>query len=343
MAEQVPRGSATYVEFARLYELAAQLQPYRAGRWNGELHASSNGLGHFDHLSGTIEMSRELLRDGLPGVPGSDPRPHARALATVLQRATQAEMALDAPDKPNAVRDDRSLGLNDGIASVRTAEDFSAFVQLAGHPQLTFDPSRRTGTDAAANELINQASGARVGRVELIDQLGQEAVTRQFDTLADAVVQNRLHGVVLVDQPAVRRRLIEGMLHPAWEELAGRSPEAGRHVAEEIGRALNAKVDEIRREASHPGQDAATDTTERGSGAEAALGGEREFGGEQTYRPGGGEPTVVGDAPASRFLSGMASAQGAGRKPSLGDGSRKQTSGSGAGVHPRGPGGAGLG
>jgi hypothetical protein len=52
---------------------------------------------------------------------------------------------------------------------------------------------------------------------------------------------------------------------------------------------------------------------------------------------------VVGDAPASRFLSGMASAHGAGRKPSLGDGSRNQASGSGAGLHPRGPGGTGRG
>lgn len=329
MAEQVPQGSATYVEFARLYDLAAQLQPNRAGRWNGELRASS-GLGHFDHLTGTIEVNRTLLRDGLPGVPGSDPRLHARALATVLQRATQAEMTLDAPGKPNAVRDDRSLGLNDGIASVRTAEDFSAFVQLAGHPQLTFDPSRRTGTAAAANELINQASGVRVGRIELTDQLGQQPVAMQFDQLADAVVQNRLHDVALADQQAVRHELIGAMLHPAWEKLAGRSPEAGKHVAEEIGRALNSKVDDIRRRASHPGQNVTTDGPEQApgpqpsAGTQPSSGRQRESGGEHKSDPDAGIPTVVGDAPAARFLSGMAPAGGmAGAPPGAGQGGRR--------------------
>ncbi|HET6743120.1 MAG TPA: hypothetical protein VFH76_29475 [Kribbella sp.] len=356
MAEGVPKGSATYAEFARLYEVAAGLQPNAAGRWTGELRASSV-LGHFDQLTGTIEVNRTLLRDGLPGVPGSDPRLHARALATVLQRAAQAEMPLDAPGDPNGVRDERSLALNDGIASVRTAEDFSAFVQQLGHPQLAFDPSHRTGASAAANELINQASGVRVDRDELVDRLGQGPVAMQFDQLADAVVQNRLHDVVRADdQQAVRHELIETMLHPAWKELAGRSSEAGRHVAEEIGHALNAKVDEIRRKASRPDQAVTTDGMDRpaggverttggmehAAGTRAAGGAEHQSGGEQKSRSDDGAPTVVGDAPAARFLSGVASAhRAAGRKPSLGDGSRNQASGSGAAVHARGPGGLG--
>ncbi|MFF0270581.1 hypothetical protein [Kribbella sp. NPDC004536] len=327
-AQRVPEDSAAYREFARLYDLARELRPTAVDGWNRALYAT-NGPGGFDHQSGAIGVDEPLLRHELTGRPSATPRRQAHALATVLHRATEAGMPKDAPGAANAVRNEQSLALHDGIASVRAATDFRTFAVMAGYPHATFDPSENTGTYAAANALIHQVSGPRLDREELLERLNQGPVAMQFDQLADAVVENRLRDhVAPEDRPAVRRVLIGTMLHPAWEGLAGQSPEAGRHVADEIGRALNAKVDEIRQSGPHGQRDASAG----GTGAEAVrvpvedvrapVGAVRAQ--VDGVRAAGGEVSVAGgEVPVARFLSGVAPAGGAaGRKPLLGDGSR---------------------
>lgn len=322
-AQRVPENSPTYREFTRLYDLARQLRPTVADRWNRELYATS-GRGGFDQHTGAIGVHELLLREGLTRDPAANPRRQARALDAVLTRATQAGMKLEAPGEANAVRTTQSRGLHDGVAAVRAADDFEAFAELAGYDGLSFGGEQHSGAYAAANGLIQQASGVSVDRRELIDRLSQGPAVMQFDQLAEAVVRNRLEEIAPaegVDRQAVRHELVETMLHPQWESLAGRSPEAGQHVAEEIGRGLNAKVEEIRRRGPHPARIAETgDVPQQQVGGEAPADATRQ----QTPEPEPARhPAQVEEVPAARFLSGVAPAAGAaGRGSALGDGSR---------------------
>lgn len=313
-AERVPEDSPTYREFTRLYDLARQLRPSVADRWNRELYATS-GRGGFDQDTGAIGIHEPLLREGLTRRPTANTRRQALALDAVLTRVTQAGMDLDAPGEANAIRTTQSRGLHDGVAAVRAVDDFEAFTELADYEGLSFDGRQHTGAYAAANNLISQASGPRVDRRDLLDRLSQGPATMQFDQLAEAVVRNRLQEVAPAegaDRQAVRRELITTMLHPQWDSLAQRSPEAGQHVAGEIGRALNAKVDEIRQRSQRPGQE---------TGGDGTL--QQDV--ERTPAPAAQQPgQKAQEVPAARFLSGLAPAAGAaaGRAPSLGDGSR---------------------
>ncbi|GAA1569697.1 MULTISPECIES: hypothetical protein [Kribbella] len=316
--QRVPEDSPAYREFARLYDLARQLRPTEVDRWKGDLYAT-DGPGGFDRRTGAIGIDEPLLLHELTGRASSTPRRQAQALATVLHRATEAGMHQDAAGAVNAVRNGRSLALHDGFASVRAASDLGTFAEMAGYPEPRFDPARTGGTYAAANNLINQVSGARVDRVALLRQLSHGPVAMHFDQLADAVVQNRLHDTVR-DEPGaqqrVRRELIATMLHPAWDSLAQRSPEAGARVAEEIGSALNAKVDEIRRRSPQTPQVAASD---------------------------GPQPEPTKPRPqqesTARFLTGLAPAgRATGQTPSLGDGSRAAAQHATPAARPRTPG-----
>ncbi|MFD3405916.1 hypothetical protein ACFWUU_34835 [Kribbella sp. NPDC058693] len=310
--QRVPEDSQTYREFARLYDLARRLRPTAVDRWNRELYATSD-LGGFDQASGAIGIHEQLLREGLTRHPAARPQLQAAALATVLDRGTRAGMAVNAPGEANAVQTTESRGLHSGVASVRAANDFEAFTELAGYEGLAFDGQQHSGAYAAANGLIEQASGPRVDRRELIGRLSQGPAVMHFDQLAEAVVRNRLQEVAPAegrDREAVRRELIGTMLHPRWDSLAQRSPEAGRQVAEEIGRALNAKVEELRR--THPWTD-----------REGAEDGARQQGVEQTAPQPEKRTEPSGELAAARFLSGVAPAAGAaGQGSALGDGSR---------------------
>ncbi|MGW6197839.1 hypothetical protein ACWF0M_16975 [Kribbella sp. NPDC055110] len=303
-AQRVPEHSATYQEFARLYDVARRLRPTGIDRWNGELYATS-GLGGFDQRTGAIGVHEPILREGLSQTP--DHRRQAHALATVLHRATHAGMDLDAPREANAVRTNHSLGIAEGFAAVRATNDFTTFSELAGYEGLVFDEQQHTGAYAATTALIAQAAGPRVDRRDLINRLSRGPAVMQFDRLAEGVVRNRLEEVVPgegVDRRAVRGELIGAMLHPRWEELARRSPEAGRQVAEEIGRAVNSKVDEIRHRFQHTAQEPAAD-------------GVRQRAVEPV------RDSKQAEVPAARFLNDVAPAAGAtGERPSLGDGSR---------------------
>lgn len=320
---RVPENSASYREFARLYEIARQLRPTGVDRWNGELYATT-GRGRFDQPTGAIGINQALLRDDLTGQPTSNPRRQARALATVLNRAAQAGTELDEPGAPNAVRTNHSLALADGTAWVRAGADFRAFARMAGYPHLAFDGPPDTGAYAAANGLVEQASGTRVGRLELLDQLSRGPVVMQFDRLAEGVVRNRLAEVAPAegaDQRAIRAQLIGTMLHPRWAELAQRSPETGRQVAEEIGRALNSKVDELRHRYQPAGPGPASDDVRREHAerrptpdTDATARADTNATARDSEQP---------EVASVRFLDGVAPASGAaGRRPVLGDGSR---------------------
>ncbi|GAA3133441.1 hypothetical protein JOF29_002348 [Kribbella aluminosa] len=315
---RVPENSATYREFVRLYDLARQLRPTGVDRWNRELYATS-GIGGFDQQTGAIGIREPLLREGLTKDPASNARWQARALATVLNRATRAGMHVDAPGEANVVRTTQSRGLQDGVASVRAATDFHAFTRMAGYPNLAFN-DQESGAYAAANELIRQTSGPSVDRQQLVDRLHQGPAMMHFDRLAEGVVRNRLAEVAPaegVDRQAMRRELIGEMLHPQWDSLAQRSPEDGRRVAGEIGQALNAKVDEIRRRSPQTLQVAPSDGRQR----------------EAATKPRPGQESTA------RFLTGLAPAGGAaGQAPSLGDGSRAAAQHATAATRPRAPG-----
>ncbi|HWD82943.1 MAG TPA: hypothetical protein VG497_28785 [Kribbella sp.] len=318
-ARQVPEGSPQHAEFRRLYDVARRLRPARDERWTGELHATT-GPSYFDQGTGRIELNNALLRNGFGGPSVSSSRWQTHALTTVLRHATEAGTDLEAPPGTvNTVRTTHSLALNNGVASVRAVADLQTFARLAGYPPPTFDPTQATGAHAAANSLVQQASGPRVDRSQLLDRLGQGPVAMQFDQLADAVVQNRLYDVVRADdQQGVRRELIGAMLHPAWERLAGQSPEAGQHVADEIGQALNAKVDEIRRRSPETAQVAPSDGPHRESTVKQRPQVESTARFLTGLAPAGGQEEAT-----SRFLTGLAPAGGAaGRTSSLGDGSR---------------------
>jgi hypothetical protein len=326
-AKRVPDDSPAYREFTRLYDLARQLRPTVVDRWNRELYATS-GHGGFGQDTGAIGIHEPLLREGLARHAAANPRLQARALGAVLTRAAQAGMELDAPGEANAIRTTKSRGLHDGVAAVRAATDLQALSRRAGYPSLTLDDRQQSGAYAAANGLIQQASGPSVDRRDLINRLCQGPAVMHFDQLAEAVVRNRLQEVAPaegVDREAGRRQLIATMLHPQWDSLAQRSPEAGQHVAEEISRALNAKVEELRRK--HPWAD--RETPADGLRDQAAHQPENTT--EQSARrpedrteqtglsPGTGDQEVA----AARFLSGVAPAAGAaGRASALGDGSR---------------------
>jgi hypothetical protein len=305
-AQRVPEDSAAYREFARLYDLARRFNPTEVDGWSrsGRALYATSGPGGFDRDTGAIGIDEALLRHELTSRPSDTPRRQAHALATVLRRATEAGTDKDAPGAANAVRNDQSLALHDGVAAVRAAAAFDTFTTMAGYPDLVFDSSRNTGTYAATNDLVEQVSGPRVDRVALLDQLGRGPVAMHFDQLAEAVVQNRLHDVVR-DEPAVRNQLIRTMLHPAWDKLAARSPEAGLHVAGEIRQALNAKVEELRAAGPRSEQTTATDGVQRAA-------------------PDRTGSTPAAEVPGARFLTGMAPAgRAVNSPPQLGQGSRR--------------------
>ncbi|MEU4607984.1 hypothetical protein AB0F43_33810 [Kribbella sp. NPDC023972] len=156
----------------------------------------------------------------------------------------------DAPAEPNAVRTNHSLGLTEGVAELRAAQDFQIFAELAGYPRLVFSEPQYAGAFIATESLVTQTSGFRVDAQLLIDRLVQGPGVMHFDQLAEAVLQNRLAEVVpfrAEDRSAVRAVLIETMLHPQWATLIHRPAQSGRSVVNDIGQALNSKVDELRR------------------------------------------------------------------------------------------------
>ncbi|MFF0342045.1 hypothetical protein [Kribbella sp. NPDC004875] len=325
--QRVPENSPTYREFSRLYDLARQLRPTGVDLWNRELYATSEH-GGFDHQTGAIGIHERILREGLSRDHATDSELQSLALAKVLERATHAGMTIEAPGEPNAVQTTQSRGLHDGLAAVRAATDFQAFNRMSGYPPVKFDNTRLSGAYAATNDLIHQVSGPSVDRQQLVGRLHEGPAVMHFDQLAEGVVHNRLQEVAPPEGPdrqAVRRELISTMLHPQWESLAGRSPEAGRQVAGEIGQALNAKVDEIRRRGPHPDLGVQADGAPRENGARkiAGVAREGEVGGGEPPRDATAPTSARQDVEAARFLSGLAPAAGAtGRTPSLGDGSR---------------------
>lgn len=247
----VPRESATYREFARLYHLARRLRPTGVDRWNADLYATdTKNWGEFSPKTGDMRLSGPLVLQRLIDSPREVSRAQrAEALATVLHEATHAGMPTDAPEEPNAVRTPHSVGLMEGIAEVRAMQDFPAFARLAGHPGLDLPTPAYPGAHAATRNLLQQVSGPAKDRLTIVAEAVHGPAVMHFDQLADGVVKNRLAEVVPYkseDRQAVRAALITAMLHRGWPTLKDMSASTGEDVAEEIRRSLNSKVDEIR-------------------------------------------------------------------------------------------------
>jgi hypothetical protein len=159
-------------------------------------------------------------------------------------------MPTDAPHEANAVRSMHSLGLMEGVAEARTLADFPIFADRAGYSGLSIPEPEYPAAYAAASDLMQQASGPRKSRQELIADATRGPAVMHFDQLADGVLRNRLHDVVpdrAEDRRAVRAALIGPMMHQGWMVLKDhRDVGIGRAVANDIRRALDAKVDEIK-------------------------------------------------------------------------------------------------
>ncbi|WP_350278968.1 hypothetical protein [Kribbella sp. HUAS MG21] len=248
----VDPNSLVYKEVARLYGLARSLRPVTLDRWNGVLVAtSSDTLGGFDPKSGALKLSGHRVLPYLTGslMPGEH-RQQAQALATVLHEATHGGMVIDAPSEPNAVRTEHSYGLTEGFAEVRTFVDFDAFADRAGYDGLTLGDPQYPGAFAATRDLMAHVTGPAYSGNALIDDACRGPGVMHFDQFAHAVVANHLTELTHRDhrtQHAVRRELIEPMLHAHWPTLPGASAATGQIVAREIRSDLDAKIDELRR------------------------------------------------------------------------------------------------
>lgn len=244
--------SASYQEFARLYRLARSIRPAPADRWSGVLLATdTERFGGFCPKSGAMRLSSISVLPYLSGraMPAAMSE-QSQAMATVLHEATHPSIQTDDPAEPNAVRTKHSLGLTEGVAELRAIEDFQLFTRQAGYFGLGVPRPQYDGVYTAADSLVNQASGARLDRLSIINDLVRGPVVAHFDRLANGVVRNRLWDAVPHHdrhQLAARAALIPAMTHELWPRLRDERSTTGVYVAEQVRQALNAKVDEIRR------------------------------------------------------------------------------------------------
>ncbi|TWD72444.1 hypothetical protein FB561_7436 [Kribbella amoyensis] len=318
----IPRDSAAYLEFARLYRAARSLRPSAVDRWNGDLYATDSELwGGFQAKSGDIRVSKHVVLQQLKGSAGPiDPAGQAEALATVLHEATHAGMWIDAPDELNAVRTTHSQNLMEGLAEARALQDFRAFAARTGYRNLSLPQPKYPGAYAAAESLITQATGPSKTRGALFDVITEGPAVMHFDQLADAVLRNRLGDVVPfrpAEREQVRATLIHAMRHDLWQTIAGRPASAGEALGNEIRQHLNAKIDEIRQHYA-PGQNRPFPAESPNQLAVRTA---------RTEKPEAAATTSAqaGTSAASemRFLTGLAPATGATKSaPLLGQGER---------------------
>ncbi|WP_432938663.1 hypothetical protein ACQPXM_27770 [Kribbella sp. CA-253562] len=327
-AHLVPRGTAVYREFERLYRLARTLRPTTTDRWNGVLLAGGSGnWGSVDRRSGAITLSdqhvlRHLRGSGFPSTAAEQ----AQALATILHETTHAGMEIDAPQARNAIRSNLIWNVMEGVAEVRAMADIEAFADRAGYGELPVPDPQYPAPYAAIEGLIVQASGPRKGDGALLDALSRGPGVLHLDCLADGVLQNRLADVVPTgDHPAVRAALIRPMLHPAWTEIRHMGSSIGTGVARDIAVKVNSAVDAIRghyasgRNGPFPGDVFDPAVRERGGGASTPDPDHRADGSAR----GAAMPSAQDKVPEMRFLDGLAPAAGAARRPpSLGQGAR---------------------
>ncbi|WP_328326319.1 pentapeptide repeat-containing protein [Kribbella sp. NBC_00382] len=366
VGDLVARDSAVYQEFARLYQLARDLRPTGTDRWSGNLYATPGGSwGGYNPSTGDIRLSGPLVLRHLVD-PSSTAQERAEAIATVLHEATHAGMAVDAPNEPNAVRTEHSIGAIEGFAELRTMSDFDLYAAQAGYPELKLRKPQYPGAFAAMDSLAEQASGPAKDRDAFIAEGTRGPGVMHFDQLADGVVRNRLAEVVPFHEEhrrAVRAALIGAMLHRGWPVLKHMPAETGVTIAGEIRQKLNSKVDEIRRHYraspgevfpvdapnAQVGRERVLDRAKGGAGPRRQVDGAGRAGSAKTG-PGNTGPRNTGPGntgpgnavagkgdpgvghPSLRFLSGQAGAAGAVRgRPVLGDGARGRGTGGGPG------------
>jgi hypothetical protein len=321
-----PRDSAVHREFTRLYQVGRSLRATPVDRWNGDLYATHQApdadprWGRFDPKTGALHISADLVLRHLTGSAAETSRQsQAQALATVLHESTHTGMLTDAPDEPNAVRDDRSRGVMEAVAEYRAVTDFDNFVPLAGYGGLVLAQPQYPGPFAAMDDLVAQVSGPNKDRQTLLKELACGPGAMHFAQLADSVVRNKLANVVPnrpADQQAVQAALVTRLANPLWPSLLRRPASSGLALAGEIRQHLNSEVDKIHHyyrgnfHTPYPADvpnPAAVDLSPAAS---------------RTAQPRQASPAP---APAAemRFLSGQAPAAGAtARRPSLGQGNR---------------------
>ncbi|WP_145814746.1 hypothetical protein [Kribbella amoyensis] len=308
-------------------------------RWNGNLYATDDELmGGFKPKSGDMRLSDERVLRHLTGAPPrTTPSARSEAIATVLHESTHAGLATDAPGEPNAVRSSQSVGLMEGVAEVHAMENFEAFAERAGYPDLPTPIPTYPGAYAATSDLLSQVTGPAMTRRTLLDEAIRGPGVMHFDQFANAAVQNRLRDVVpdrAADQQAVRAALISTMTHVYWPTIQHRPASAGESLGNEIRQHLNAKIDEIRQHYS-PGQTQPFPAESPNQLAVQAAQPAAQSEAPKTKPDAeAAAPARAGTstAPEMRFLTGLAPAAGATRKaPSLGQGQK------GAGSNHRGP------
>ncbi|MGC4943152.1 hypothetical protein [Kribbella sp. DT2] len=320
----VPRDSAVHREFTRPYQVSRSLRETPVDRWNGDLYATYQApdedprWGRFDPKTGALHMSADLVLRHLTGsVAETGRQRQSQALATVLHESTHTGMLTDAPGEPNAVRDDRSLGVMEGVAEYRAVFDFDNYVGVAGYHGLVLAQPQYPGPFAAMDDLVAQVSGPSKDRQTLFKELTSGPGAMRFDQLADSVVRNRLADVVPSrpqDQQAVKAALITRLANPLWPTLLKRPAGSGLALVGEIRQHLNSEVDKTRH---HYGR---TPQTPYPSDAPNPAAVELSTGGDRPAQP---ERASPGPVVEMRFLDAQPPASRAtSTRPSLGQGVR---------------------
>ncbi|MEV8378258.1 hypothetical protein AB0P21_36310 [Kribbella sp. NPDC056861] len=353
---RIEPSSPAYQEVARLYRIAQDLHPGGLDRWNGELYARFDDKWGGLSRDGTLRLNQDLVLRQLTGGRLSDrPDLQAQALATVLHESRHARAEFDAPNEPNALRQPRSVDLDEGLVELSTMEDFATFAQQAGYDAVPQPTPEYPGAVHAADALLDRASGP-AGRTQTLTELIDQPVMMRWDAVADRLVQNELADVVPPDpahQQAARAHLVNKMAVESWEGLRDR-PDGGSTVAALTNAGLDEGVQDLREhyrsspETPHPARSpnphaqAAVKTEHSPEQARVGARGQEQTVDLSKLPPPDAATRV--DSPGQqtgdmRFLSGQApAAQATRHAPVLGDGARGAGAPQVAGVGRRVPG-----
>ncbi|MFC0628415.1 hypothetical protein [Kribbella deserti] len=287
----IPRDSPAYQEFKRLHDLAHQMRPGSADRWNGDLYASSNPT-RFGALDpqGNMRLSQTLVLDHLSGATDPSRRAEqAQAIATVLHESLHSRVPMDDPGNPDAQRNLQSRALDEGLTEYQTVSNFQAFADLAGYQDLPTPPAQYDSAYVATTRVLDYAAGPDTSRRKLADRALDAPVSMRFNALADEIVRTRLDGVVPPEpqhQQAARAEVSTALADMSWQGLAHSGAGLGGGVARESIERVERAVGRIEQ---HYQQ-----SPDRPYGAAPAAGSGQGLGGEQQRLAGTAEGVAAG-------------------------------------------------